>query len=108
MKIVGIAACTAGIADTYIAKEKLLQAAESLGHEIWIETQGLAGTQEPLEQKCIAAADVVLIAADIKVNGKERFRGKKVVEVPTSLVVKSPRKLIEKLEEMLNERMEGE
>ena len=49
-----------------------------------------------------------LIAADIKVNGKERFRGKKVVEVPTSLVVKSPRKLIEKLEEMLNERMEGE
>ena len=89
-------------------KEKLLQAAESLGHEIWIETQGLAGTQEPLEQKCIAAADVVLIAADIKVNGKERFRGKKVVEVPTSLVVKSPRKLIEKLEEMLNERMEGE
>ena len=105
MKIVGIAACTAGIAHTYIAKEKLLQAAESLGHEIWIETQGLAGTQEP---KCIAAADVVLIAADIKVNGKERFRGKKVVEVPTSLVVKSPRKLIEKLEEMLNERMEGE
>lgn len=108
MKIVGIAACTAGIAHTYIAKEKLLQAAESLGHGIWIETQGLAGTQEPLEQKCIAAADVVLIAADIKVNGKERFRGKKVVEVPTSLVVKSPRKLIEKLEEMLNERMEGE
>ncbi|MFS1125856.1 PTS fructose transporter IIABC, partial [Enterococcus faecalis] len=30
MKIVGIAACTAGIAHTYIAKEKLLQAAESL------------------------------------------------------------------------------
>ena len=107
MKIVGIAACTAGIAHTYIAKEKLLQAAESLGHEIWIETQGLAGTQDLLSQTCIADADVVLIAADIKVNGKDRFLGKKIVEVPTSLVVKSPRKLIEKLEEMLDGRTKG-
>ncbi|HGF7667120.1 TPA: PTS fructose transporter subunit IIB [Enterococcus faecium] len=107
MKIVGIAACTAGIAHTYIAKEKLLQAAESLGHEIWIETQGLAGTQDLLSQTCIADADVVLIAADIKVNGKERFLEKKIVEVPTSLVVKSPRKLIEKLEEMLDGRTKG-
>lgn len=28
MKIVGVAACTAGIAHTYIAKEKLVKAAE--------------------------------------------------------------------------------
>ena len=32
---------------------------------------------------------------------------KKIVEVPTSLVVKSPRKLIEKLEEMLDGRTKG-
>ena len=34
MKIVGIAACTSGIAHTYIAKEKLLKAAASLGHAL--------------------------------------------------------------------------
>ena len=45
MKIVGIAACTAGIAHTYIAREKIMKAAQALGHEIAIETQGLADTQ---------------------------------------------------------------
>ncbi|MGT2750580.1 PTS fructose transporter subunit IIB [Streptococcus orisasini] len=100
MKIVGIAACTAGIAHTYIAKEKLTQAALERGHEIHIETQGLAGRQDTLEQKEIDAADIVVIAADIKINGRDRFKAKKVVEVPTSLVVKSPNKLIAKLEEI--------
>ncbi|MHC5252751.1 PTS fructose transporter subunit IIB [Listeria kieliensis] len=100
MKIVGIAACTAGIAHTYIAKEKLSKAAESRGHEIHIETQGLAGTQDALTQQDIDAADIVIIAADIKVNGRERFKDKKVVEVPTSLVVKSPTKLVEKVEQV--------
>lgn len=101
MKIVGIAACTAGIAHTYIAKEKLIQASRNRGHEIFIETQGLAGTQDKLNQTDIDTADIVIIAADIKISGRERFEGKKVVEVPTGLVVKSPNKLVEKLEETL-------
>ena len=100
MKIVGIAACTAGIAHTYIAKEKLMQAGVDRGHQIHIETQGLAGTQGALTQQEIDEADVVIIAADIKVNGRDRFKNKKVVEVPTGLVVKSPNKLVEKLEEV--------
>lgn len=100
MKIVGIAACTAGIAHTYIAKEKLTQAAIDKGHTVHIETQGLAGTQDTLTKKAIAEADIVIIAADIKVSGRDRFKGKKVVEVPTGLVVKSPNKLVEKLEEV--------
>lgn len=100
MKIVGIAACTAGIAHTYIAKEKLIKAAHARGHEIAIETQGLAGTQDHLSEKSIKEADIVVIAADIKVNGRERFKGKKVVDVPTGLAVKSPSKLIEKFEEI--------
>ncbi|MBX8935511.1 fructose PTS transporter subunit IIB [Enterococcus hulanensis] len=100
MKIVGIAACTAGIAHTYIAKEKLIQAGIDRGHDIHIETQGLAGTQDGLTQQQIDEADVVIIAADIKVNGRDRFKNKKIVEVPTGLVVKSPNKLVEKLEEV--------
>lgn len=38
MKIVGVAACTAGIAHTYMAREKIIQAAKKLGHEAKIET----------------------------------------------------------------------
>ena len=101
MKIVGIAACTSGIAHTYIAKEKLEAAAKELGHEVHIETQGTIGTEDELKKADIEAADVVIIAADIKVGGKERFKGNRVVEVPTHIAIKSPKALINKIEQEL-------
>lgn len=101
MKIVGIAACTSGIAHTYIAKEKLVMAAKELGHDVHIETQGTIGTEDELTAKDIEAADVVIIAADIKVGGKDRFKGKKIVEVPTHIAIKSPKALINKIQEEL-------
>lgn len=101
MKIVGIAACTSGIAHTYIAKEKLVKAAEALGHTAHIETQGTIGTEDALSKEEIKEADIVIIAADIKITGKERFKDKKVVEVPTSMVIKAPKALINKIEEEL-------
>lgn len=104
MRIVGIAACTSGIAHTYIAREKLMKAGASLGHEIHIETQGTIGTEDELTSQQIKEADVVIIAADIKVGGKERFSGKKVVEVPTSTVIKAPQGLIKKVEELVNQK----
>ena len=48
MKIVAVAACTSGIAHTYIAKEKLIRAAESMGHTIKVETQGTIGIEDEL------------------------------------------------------------
>jgi len=102
MKIVGIAACTSGIAHTYIAKEKLMRAAKEAGHEIHIETQGTIGTEEELTSQDIATADIVIIAADIAISGKERFVGKKTIEIPTSICVKSPKQLIKKIEEDLS------
>lgn len=101
MKIVGITACTAGIAHTYIAKEKLIKAAKELGFEAKIETQGTIGVEDELTAADITAADVVIIAADISVKGKERFQGKKVLEVPISVVVKSPKALLKKIEGQL-------
>ncbi len=101
MKIVGVAACTSGIAHTYIAREKLVRAATDMGHEVHIETQGTIGTENELKASDILAADVVIIATDIKVSGGERFAGKKIYEVPTSLVIKSPKGLITKIQQDL-------
>ena len=84
MKIVAVAACTSGIAHTYIAKEKLIRAAEALGHEIHVETQGTIGTEDELKPEQIQEADVVILAVDIAITGTERFEGKKQVKVPTS------------------------
>ena len=69
MNIVGITACTAGIAHTYIAKEKLIQAALSLGHNIKVETQGSIGVDDKLSPEDIANADIVIFATDIGIGG---------------------------------------
>lgn len=102
MNIVGITACTVGIAHTYIAKKKIEIAAQKAGHNVKIETQGTIGVENPLTAEEIAQADIVLLAADVKVSGEERFAGKRVVKVPTEIAIKSPNKLIEKLSDLVN------
>lgn len=100
MKILAITACTAGIAHTYIAKEKLENAAKELGDHIKVETQGSIGVENELTPEDIREADVILISADIRVN-KERFTGKPVVEIPISMVMKSPKGVISKIHEKM-------
>lgn len=102
MKIAGISACSAGIAHTYIAREKLMDAAKKQGDSIRIETQGTIGTEDKLTEKEIQDADIILLAVDVKISGRERFKNKKVVEVSTDTAIKSPNKLIEKLHQVLN------
>ena len=65
MKIVGISAGAAGIAHTYIAKEKILQAAKDAGDTAYVETQGTIGTEDALTSEQISQADIVLLAIDV-------------------------------------------
>ncbi|MFV0393542.1 MAG: PTS fructose transporter subunit IIB [Coprobacillaceae bacterium] len=97
MKIVGICACTSGIAHTYISREKLVNAGQKRGHTISIETQGTIGTEFELTPLEIEQADIVILAVDIKVS-EDRFKGKKVVKVPTHIAIKAANQLIAKLE----------
>lgn len=103
MKIVGVCACVAGIAHTYLAQEKLISAAEKRGHTVHVETQGVIGQENPLTEEQIAEADVVILAIDVSISGKDRFKGKKVIEIPTKTVVHSSDALIQKIETMLSE-----
>ena len=83
-----------------IAKEKLENAAKELGDSIKVETQGSIGVENELTPEEVRDADVILISADIRVN-KERFKGKPVVEIPISTVMKSPKGVINKIHEKL-------
>ncbi|MFC4772572.1 MULTISPECIES: PTS fructose transporter subunit IIB [Enterococcus] len=105
MKIVGVAACTVGIAHTYIAQEKLENAAKKAGHEMKVETQGTIGIENELTQAEIDQADIVILAIDVKISGRERFEGKRVIQVPTEVAVKSPNKLIEKAQEVVAQKV---
>lgn len=97
MKIVAVTACPTGIAHTYMAAEKLTKTAKALGHQIKVETQGAMGIENELSEKEIAEADVVLFAVDIDVEQRERFSGKKVVQVPVQDAIKDPKGLLAKL-----------
>ncbi len=75
-----------------MAAEGLQSAAEALGHAIRVETQGSVapGTPHPAE---IAAADIVLIAADTGVD-RGRFAGKRVYATNTKAAIRDGKGLI--------------
>ncbi|MGD1824048.1 Phosphotransferase system fructose-specific component IIB [Chromobacterium violaceum] len=88
MKVVAITACPTGIAHTYMAAEKLESTGRRLGHDVKVETQGAIGIENELSRRDIQAADVVLLAVDIAIEGEERFEDKRVVRVPIQNVLK--------------------
>ncbi|GAA5449602.1 PTS system fructose-specific EIIB'BC component [Deinococcus depolymerans] len=84
--IVAVTACPTGIAHTFMAAEALRRAAQAAGHTLRIETQGSVGTQDALSPAEIAAADAVILAADVNID-EERFAGKTVVRTSTREVI---------------------
>ena len=72
MKMIAITSCPTGIAHTYMAAEALEEAAKAAGHEMVVETQGSAGSDD-FPAGAVEAADVIIIAADVDVKGRERF-----------------------------------
>ncbi|WDD91446.1 PTS fructose-like transporter subunit IIB [Burkholderia sp. FERM BP-3421] len=95
LKIVAVTSCPTGIAHTFMAAEGLAQGAQALGHEIHVETQGSVGAQNPLTDAQIAAADLVVIAADTQVD-KSRFRGKRLYETGTKSAIGKGAALLER------------
>ncbi|GAB3709086.1 PTS fructose transporter subunit IIC [Nocardiopsis oceani] len=95
MKIVAVTSCPTGIAHTYMAAEALEQAGRAAGHEVSVETQGSAGTAA-LSAADLAAADAVVFAADIGVQGRERFEGIPYVEVTVKQAVNDAAGILER------------
>lgn len=103
MNIVAITACTVGVAHTYIAQDRLIEAAKKRGHSIYVETQGTIGSENVLREEDIKNADVVIFAADVAVSGEDRFEGKLIVRVKSEVAIKQPEKLLEKIEQKMKE-----
>ena len=97
MNIVAVTACPTGIAHTYMAAEQLEKVGKQLGHKIKVETQGAMGIENELTAADVREADVVIFAADIEVEERQRFAGKRIVEVPVQLAIKDPKAIFAKL-----------
>ena len=96
-KIVAVTACPTGIAHTYMAADALKYAAEDLGYDFKVETQGSSGN-ETLTQSDIDEADAVVFAVSVNVRDRNRFAGKPYVESPVKRGIDEP-------EAMLNEAL---
>ncbi|MDR8018743.1 PTS fructose transporter subunit IIABC [Nesterenkonia aerolata] len=94
-RLVAVTACPTGIAHTYMAADALALAAEEMGVEIEVETQGSSGSSK-LSQSTVNAAEAVIFAADVDVRDKQRFAGKPVIAVPVKRGVDEPQQLIER------------
>ena len=91
--LVAVTACPTGIAHTYMAADALVAAAQEVGVDLQVETQGSAGLTW-LDPAVIAAAEAVIFAVDVDVRGRERFAGKPVVSSPVKRGVDEPAQLI--------------
>ena len=104
MKIVGISACPTGIAHTYMAQEAIEKEGKRRGHDVKIETQGSMGIENELEQEEIDAADAVVFAVSIAIEGEERFEGKveenKLITIDPGEAIRKAKELFDKLESL--------
>ncbi|WP_459501910.1 fructose-specific PTS transporter subunit EIIC [Bacillus sp. C1] len=96
MKLLAVTSCPNGIAHTYMAAENLQKAADQLGVQMKVETQGGIGVENELTEQDIREADGIIIAADRVVN-KDRFVGKKLLVVGVQDGIRKPEELIQRV-----------
>lgn len=96
MKLLAITSCPNGIAHTYMAAENLQKAADKLGIEMKVETQGSIGVENQFTDDDIRQADGIIIAADKSVD-KSRFVGKKLIAVGVQEGIRNPEALIKRM-----------
>ncbi|MER6029480.1 fructose-specific PTS transporter subunit EIIC [Streptomyces sp. NPDC001851] len=96
VKLLAVTACPTGIAHTYMAAEKLAQAAASRGIEMKVETQGSIGAENVLDDNDVRGADGVIVAADKDVD-LSRFAGKRVLTAGVAEGIHRPEQLIERV-----------
>src|ERR1035438_2367521 len=92
--IVAVTSCPTGIAHSLMAAEALRKTASLMGDDIKVEIHGAEGTRDPLSAGDIAAADVVILAADIHVE-TQPFAGKRVYETSTSTAILRTRDVLQ-------------
>ncbi|MEG1107216.1 MAG: PTS fructose-like transporter subunit IIB [Eubacterium sp.] len=99
MKVVGITSCPSGVAHTYMAAEALKLSGEKLGMEVLIETQGGSGIENALKPEDIKEAVCVILVNDVALEGINRFKGKKVLKMGVSDLIKKSDSIMKKIKD---------
>jgi len=98
-KLVGLCACTMGLAHTFMAAQALEEAAALLGYEVKVETQGADGIQNELSPAEIAEADIIIHSIAVTPQDYERFDDYEVYEVSLQELIRDAKGVIKEIEE---------
>ncbi|CAI1994500.1 PTS fructose transporter subunit IIBC [Serratia marcescens] len=94
-RIVAITACPTGVAHTFMAAEAIESEAKKRGWWVKVETRGSVGAGNAITPEEVAAADLVIVAADIEVD-LDKFAGKPMYRTSTSLALKKTAQELDK------------
>ena len=94
-RIVAVTACPTGVAHTFMAAEAIEAEASKRGWWVKVETRGSVGAGNPITPEEVAAADLVIVAADIDVD-LAKFAGKPMYRTSTSLALKKTAQELDK------------
>ncbi|WP_117170069.1 PTS fructose-like transporter subunit IIB [Paraliobacillus sediminis] len=97
MKFVAVTSCPSGVAHTYMSAESLELSAKKFGIDIKVETQGSSGIENRLSDAEIKEAACVILTNDVEIREMDRFKGKKVVQMGVSDIIKKSDPLLRKL-----------
>ncbi|CNE16202.1 PTS fructose transporter subunit IIBC [Yersinia nurmii] len=98
-RIVAVTACPTGVAHTFMAAEAIESEAKKRGWWVKVETRGSVGAGNAITPEEVAAADLVIVAADIEVD-LDKFAGKPMYRTSTGLALK---KTVQELDKALVE-----
>lgn len=94
-RIVAITACPTGVAHTFMAAEAIESEAKKRGWWVKVETRGSVGAGNAITAEEVAAADLVIVAADIEVD-LDKFAGKPMYRTTTGLALKKTAQELDK------------
>lgn len=94
-RIVAVTACPTGVAHTFMAAEAIDAEAKKRGWWVKVETRGSVGAGNAITPEEVAAADLVIVAADIEVD-LAKFAGKPMYRTSTGLALKKTAQELDK------------
>lgn len=94
-RIVAVTACPTGVAHTFMAAEAIESEAKKRGWWVKVETRGSVGAGNAIAPEEVAAADLVIVAADIEVD-LDKFAGKPMYRTSTGLALKKTAQELDK------------
>ncbi len=94
--ILAVTACPSGMAHTYMAAEKLKQAAQEMGISLFVETQGAGGIDSEITNSTLQNAKSVIFATEVTIKNEERFSHLPIINVGVTEAIKRPKQLLER------------